>query len=420
MGEKDTRCLMMRKGICLIILLSLVLSGCAQLQPQGAGSPKKAVATPMTWERINSVPIANGDMTQAQLRQICVDFFRLQLSFQWTPKEDFTFHINTFDLDPAYTAGTVYAGSPYISPSIAGNLYRAMEFYDPETGIMDNTQLPSQQFAEILANDCVSGPFWGWSRVINSVTKYNNYYMNQMHGCIPIGPYHYEGVITWGEDHTTKMVCNENGRETMYASYACLQPADGIYTQTGTAKKSHLRMICEAPVVVYAPDGTVDGSKSYVRYIDQGTYYEQQQLDNTVVLIPGGLDVKVSFKKLYDHGYLPFTFAELIGKDPVEPAEITTERMNLEEFSLKELARGMIGCNYAISHCTLELKDAKGTVTYRKTAYADKIDARTIYAGLTVDKAEIEKLLQTGPQTAQLTCRIGTGQLMTIYNGPLH
>ena len=256
--------------------------------------------------------------------------------------------------------------------------------------------------------------------MINSVTKYNNYYMNQMHGCIPIGPYHYEGVITWGEDHTTKMVCNENGRETMYASYACLQPADGIYTQTGTAKKSHLRMICEAPVVVYAPDGTVDGSKSYVRYIDQGTYYEQQQLDNTVVLIPGGLDVKVSFKKLYDHGYLPFTFAELIGKDPVEPAEITTERMNLEEFSLKELARGMIGCNYAISHCTLELKDAKGTVTYRKTAYADKIDARTIYAGLTVDKAEIEKLLQTGPQTAQLTCRIGTGQLMTIYNGPLH
>ena len=58
---------MMRKGICLIILLSLVLSGCAQLQPQGAGSPKKAVATPMTWERINSVPIANGDMTQASM-----------------------------------------------------------------------------------------------------------------------------------------------------------------------------------------------------------------------------------------------------------------------------------------------------------------------------------------------------------------
>ena len=408
----------MKKVCCLIMLLCL-LAGCGPKTQTGEPAAQKVVSTAVTWEKINSLPIASSDMTQAQLRQLCVDFFRMQLSFQWTPKEDFSFHINSFDLDPAYTAGTVYAGSPYISPSIAGNLYRVMDFYDPETGVLDNTTMPYQQFAEILANDCVSGPFWGWARVVNSMIRYNNYYMNQVHGCIPIGTYHYEGVIAWGEDHTTKMVCNENGREVMYESYACLKPADGIYTQTGTAKKSHLRMICEEPVVVYAQDGTVDGSKSYVRYIDQGTYYEQQQLDNTVVLIPGGLDVKVSFKKLYDQGYLPFTFAELIGKDPVEPAEITTERMNLEEFSLKELARGMIGCNYAISHCTLELRDAKGNLTYQKTAYADKIDARSMYAGLTVDKAEIEKLLQTGPQTALLTCRIGTGQLMTIYDGPL-
>ena len=409
----------MRKLLCGLLVTMVLLAGCSPMTETGEPPVEKAVSTTMTWEKINSLPIANSDMTEAQLRQLCVDFFRMQLSFQWTPKEDFTFHINTFDLDPAYTAGTIYAGSPYISPSIAGNLYRVMDFYDPETGILDNTTMPSQQFAEILANDCVSGPFWGWARVVNSTIRYNNYYMNQMHGCIPIGSYHYEGIVTWGEDHTTKMVCNENGREVMYESYACLKPADGIYTQTGTASKSHLRMICEAPVVVYDQNGAVDGNKSYVRYIDQGTYYEQLQLDNTVVLIPGGLDVKVSFKKLYDHGYLPFTFGELIGEDPVEPAQITLEKMDLENFSLNEMLRGMISCNYAISHCKLELRDAKGNLTYEKTAYANKIDARSMYAGLTVDKKEIQAILETGPQTALLTCRIGTGQLMTIYEGPL-
>lgn len=408
----------MRKLLCSLLAL-LLITGCAA--PGQTGTPaEKAVPNPMTWERIEAVPIANADMSLLELRQLCVDYFKLQLSFQWTPKEDFTFHINTFDLDPAYTAGTVYAGSPYISPSIAGNLYRAMDFYDPETGIMDNTRLPSQQFAEILANDCVSGPFWGWGRVINSVTKYNNYYMNQLHGCIPVGTYQYEGIVTWGEDHTTKMVCNENGRDIMYASYAALQTADGIYTQTGTAAKSHLRMISKPPVVVYLPDGTIDAKNSYVTYIDQGTYYEQQTLDNAVVLIPGGIDVKASFKKLYDQGYLPFTFAELIGKDPVEEAVIQAEKLDPQNISLKELLRSMITCNYAISHCTLTLTDQKGNVTYEKTAYADKINARSIYAGLAADKAQIESLTASGTQTAHLTCRISTGQLMTVCQGTLH
>lgn len=404
----------MKRILCLAVACLLLLSACAS-----ETKPEKAVSEPMTWEKIESIPIANADMSVNELRQLCVDFFRLQLTFQWTPKEDFTFHISTFDLDPAYTAGKIYAGSPYISPSIAGNLYRAMDFYDQQTGVMDNTLMPSQEFAEILANDCVSGPFWGWGRVINSVLKYNNYYMNQVHGCIPIGPYKYDGVVSWGPDHTTSMVCKENGRQTMYESYACLQPADGIYTQTGYASKSHLRMACESSVVVYLPDGTIDGEKSYVKFIDQGTYYEEQIFNNTVVLIPGGVDVKASFKQLYDRGYLPFTFAEFVGLDLVEEAQITVERMDLEHLSLKQLLRGVIGCNYAISHCTLELRDAKSNVTYKKTAYADKINARSIFAGQTVDKAQVEALLKNGPQTATLTCRVSTGQLMTVYSGPL-
>ena len=46
-----------------------------------------AVSDPLTWEKINAIPIANGEMTVDQLRQICVDYMRLELSFQWTPNE---------------------------------------------------------------------------------------------------------------------------------------------------------------------------------------------------------------------------------------------------------------------------------------------------------------------------------------------
>ncbi|MBQ3075788.1 MAG: hypothetical protein IJC26_06930, partial [Clostridia bacterium] len=53
------------------------------------------VISPLTWEKIDAIPVANGNMTSDQLRQICVDFMRLQLSFEWTPDRDHDFNIET-------------------------------------------------------------------------------------------------------------------------------------------------------------------------------------------------------------------------------------------------------------------------------------------------------------------------------------
>ena len=70
----------------LIILLVLAclpgLYGCEEVE--------KAVLSPLSWADIDAIPVASADMTEEQLRQIVLDFFRLQLTFQWTPRKILT------------------------------------------------------------------------------------------------------------------------------------------------------------------------------------------------------------------------------------------------------------------------------------------------------------------------------------------
>ena len=71
----------MKRVICMILLLGMVfsLTACAKTEDPASAEPaapaKKLVPKPMTWEDIDAIPIATADMTEEQLRQICVDFF---------------------------------------------------------------------------------------------------------------------------------------------------------------------------------------------------------------------------------------------------------------------------------------------------------------------------------------------------------
>ena len=38
---------------------------------------KTDVAEPLSWDKINAIPIANDAMSEEELRQICLDFMRL-------------------------------------------------------------------------------------------------------------------------------------------------------------------------------------------------------------------------------------------------------------------------------------------------------------------------------------------------------
>ena len=48
-----------------------------------------SVPKPLTRAEIEALPIASEGMTEDEMRKLCVDFYVLQGSFQWTPNETF-------------------------------------------------------------------------------------------------------------------------------------------------------------------------------------------------------------------------------------------------------------------------------------------------------------------------------------------
>ena len=153
------------------ILLSLCACGSQEPQPT---EPAYNFSYPeinqkLTWDAINAFPVKSENMTEEEMRDLCVDFFRFTKTALWIPDENWNFvKTNDGKTDDMYQ-GTVYGGLPYI-PVASGSIYRLMDYIDEETGIVDMTEPMANP--KLFGNQCSIGAYWGWSRVINS-TKYS-------------------------------------------------------------------------------------------------------------------------------------------------------------------------------------------------------------------------------------------------------
>ena len=268
---------------------------------------KNFVCDKLTADRIRALPIAKRSWPLSRLRRLCTDTFRLQLSFAWTPGEDFEFRRTAKGTTRLY-AGTVYGGIPYAVGGL-GNLYRWMEIYDEETGIMTIPENLPREFYKIFCNQCSFGAFWAWSRVSNSIRYKLTNDMIEEKGCIPVGEYVYDSSIKDYATYTTTRICEENGRQVMFRSYAQLLEADGIVNFT---TGGHVRMISSVPVVVLNEDGSINGEESYTTFLDQAAkYHTMQQSDGTDYQVQGGVDTKITFEKLFLTAFTFWSFAEI-------------------------------------------------------------------------------------------------------------
>ena len=403
----------MKRSICLFLALvcAVSLAGC------GSRSVQKAVPTPLTWEAIDAIPIATADMTEEQLRQIVLDFFRLQLTFQWTPKESFAYSIVTYKEPRSFSSGVVYAGLPYQGRSLAGNLYWAMEYYDQQTGILDNSGMDGQTFSQLLGNHCTSSPYWAWMRVVNSVTSYANVRFTKSYGFLPVGDYGYD-TREWSDVAQTKLVTAENGEQRMYECYALLKPADGIFLYIGANGNSHCRMVSSYPVVVRNQDGTINGGESYLLYMDQGSGLKDYTADDgSVVHLQGKVDFKATFAELFSKSYLPFTFAEFTGADLVEPAQ--TQVSLPQTVAVRELLCANLSANYPIAYVQVTLTDKKGNVTYEHKQHSGGMNQFEVLFGKGLSGQALRDALEKGEQKVTVKVRLSTGQLATAYEGML-
>lgn len=373
------------------------------------------VAKPMTLADLEAIPVANSSMTEAQLRQIVVDFMRLQLSFAWTPSQDFAY--KTGNSNRTLYSGTVYAGLPYIS-STGGNLYNALHLYDPITGMLDTTN-GAGNLHKIIGNQCSGSAFWAWARISNSMTWGGTQNMLERNGALRLGNYTYDDSIQsfHEEGIRTSSICTANGQQVMYESYALLKMADGIVKYVETA--GHVRMIAADAVVVRNSSGEIDGEKSYIVYLDQGSSWSDSTQENGhPIHIQGGIDKKMTFKSMYGEGYLPFRVPELAGKDPVEKATASIGHTD-SSITLTELYKKNLTANYPLSDVTVTVVNDKGEILYEKTAFTMNISTRQMQLRTTVLSTALRDISQSGEHTIIVSARVGTGEKLVAYEGVL-
>lgn len=435
----------MRKAVCLLIAL-LLLTGCSQLQKQEAIGPtpeaveKKdyseyagIVADTQAWyDEFTSLPIANENMTQQELRQLCVDAFRLNMTMPWTPTEEISYHYtllkNAYDVtlpkDIAYS-GLCYATG--IENATYGNAWKMLPYWDPETGALDVEAVGKENVLNIISSACSYGAMQGWNRVSNShgIKEMDSYSM-YISNIVPVGPYEYESYTynhNFKNRKSSDLIIAANGEQTMYESYACTQLADGVFSSSAY----HVMMISQAPVVVRNPDGTIDPEQSYVYVHEQrseGTRTNDLDYtqENGVIMRPlGTINKKYTFAKLLEKGYIPFTVKELIGQDPIEPGKawLGTQHSALENGT--EVAVGNVFCqplhaNYNICTIQVEVKAPDGTVLVSYSPFIPTNTKRhdcSIIAGL--DQERLTPYAN-GENTLHIYARLSNGELVEAFH----
>lgn len=423
----------------LSIALCILLCGCgngtsqsptpAATQTQPFREYANLVADPGSWyDELMALPIANENMTEQELRQLCVDAMRINLTFPWTPTQEirytFSDRYTGQGTDVFLPQGIAYSGMFYCNNNARGNVWKALEYYDIETGVLDIGAM-GDDFLSVMSSACARSCEWGWSRVSNStglqtMESYNQYNSN----IVPVGPYTY-GVGKYAftdRQHGTLDIIRDNGEAVMFASYAQMKTADGIYSSSAY----HVEMAMGAPVVVYDESGSIDPEKSYLftqgqgaigSTGDSGNYLQE----NGIPMRPlGTVGKKYTFRDLLDAGYIPFTLKEFTGEDPVEAGDAwlgsQTERLeNGTPLSLRQVMSKTLFTNYAICVVQLQVKDPQGNVLLSQS---DHHDTTPFVFHLSISNREFEQkadALCDGSNTLHIYVRMANGERLEAF-----
>ena len=303
---------------------------------------------------VEAFPLVTENMPIAERRQLAIDLFHLQLTFHWKTNVEIKDYHMTYGkkrktISPLY----IYGGVPYQSKG-TGNLYRWLEYYDEETGIMDlerafaeNGGYGEEVGAMIDAeyrggylykkyrcmmtffNQCSWGSFWGWGRTINSANFNGTAYMTATNGFIPLG-YTYPnmdkidcfGVETANNPtkYDTKDVIADwnaqNGEDGMFKCYAKLRPADLLVSS------GHTMMVREVQLKKLE-DGSIDYANSVVVCLEQPEAWRTEQiLHGTYLYYQGEWEIPYTFSKLQQQTYIPYTFAEFLDPNNEEDKKL--------------------------------------------------------------------------------------------------
>ena len=382
-----------------------------------------AAATPavtsFTRATLDALPVASAGMTNAQLRQLVLDFFTTQSSIPWVVQTEipYTYDGNE-DIDAPedanYTlvADTVYCGMPY--SNAGSSIYQFLDYYNEETGVL--TQPYGSKIGKYLGNNCCSAVYWAWSRISSTITFQSTDYMTYPNGVLPVGDYEIDqSVAHFTADYDTKTVCENNGESVMYKAYAALNPGDALvsFDKDGdTLITHHTMMAVSVTKQTNLFSSTINGEYSKVTVHDQSNSTQKATVDGKDATRFGRLDREVTFSSLYSHGYIPITCAELAGIKPVQAASAALNSAVTGTVTLAKLGAKSVKTNYPMAKVTLTAEDARGRTVaqvYSHTRYRIKSLGLSTLAGALDDQ------LPAGAYRITVEVLLSNGQTKTVF-----
>lgn len=447
----------MKRVICLLLCVLLLLSGCAGGAEEITPSTSETTLTAAQGGQIGSV---------ASRRQLVVNYMRSMLTVKWTTDETITYSLKSPSWGPdsdgksykvTLYAGRVYQGIPYTHGDGAGYSFLLLdEDGKPDSsgvyelsgltaealtgypaGYMSTSKGDPQYNVSRLGSDCADAVYWAWAQISSSITFESTRHMTKYNGCVYIGDYDmfgwddYNGTGQFpvsGAGTTHNNVCVKNGKETMYKAYSLVQLGDALVYRANS-NDGHVVMVSDVHVE-YNADGTVNAEKSYVLTLDQTSTLEKKQnvIENGVYVLEK-LDKKRTFAELFEDGYLPMSCEELLDTTSLAGDGVADSRKNAA-FTRDTMFSGNVTANYRIAYVTV-------TITNKSTG--EKLEITCFNRQETMDKApgkdtfELERFrnayeqavllggtiedingLAEGNYHCTLACRLSNGNIVTF------
>lgn len=422
-------------SVMLVAVLSLTLFACASKEePKEIKGPASDVSAyksgtgydtvndPLSWEAINEFPVVHDGMTIEEGRKLVVDFFRYTKTAVWIPNESYDYKIKSANTDSEHIEGYVkYGGLPYISLA-SGNIYRLMDYMDPETAVVDIKTAGMKD--KLFGNQCSFGSYVGAGRVINSAYYSWTKNMTPKNGFVPIGQYSIDPVVNSFANggYNTIKILEENGQEMMNESYAGLVAGDVIvyYTTAG-----HVVMISEDAHVERLADGTIDAAKSYVKVIDQTPGHSETKNEaGDSFAYEKNVDAKWTFQKLWDGHYVPYTFKEWTGEDPIESSKTTYSHTG-DTITMEQLYGSKVTSNYGVMDIYFSVYNAKGVEVYKLATRATETSVKEMQFKKPAVVGEVDvwgeeaNIYADQEYTVKVYAQISTGERPTLWEGKL-
>ena len=371
------------------------------------------VPVKLTRERLGELPVVSPEMTVAERRRLCVDFFHFTNSFLWVPVDNYDHYVHPESPKPKKIRnGKLYGGLCYTTCS-NGNVYRVLDYYDEQTGVFD-AETAFKLERNRIGCQCSSGIHWAWSRVQNTAWFGGCSDMVEKNGCRKIGPYQYDPELQgFSREYGTNHICQENGEQVMYESYAQLQPGDGLvcYTTAG-----HVIMPQTLPWVQRNEDGTIDGARSHILFLDQSQVWKYGIAPNgdEFAHMPN-IATLITFEDLLKEYYLPITL-DAFREDYIPETPWLQIDLSEETVTAQQLCDAVVTSNYSISDIYVIVSDEDGSECYSGVNRSAELFQMRMAVESAVDT---DVLAQLSGKAVRIECQSGSGIREVLYKGVL-